>query len=449
MANLTKTFIAGLNPRKSKYTVSDTGTGSVSGLRIVVQPSGKKTWAVYYDTGKTLLNGRKQKASVSLGSVDSMSLDAVRLKAREITEKIAGTTAYQKRCAVQAFEAERKAKDYVKPKIEELFEAYIEDRASEGAKTVDKIRGYLLRRMPKHFLKMEARDVMMSDVENALDQGFKMDTSWNMALVFVKAAFGFARGTAKMRDYFGLPEYNPIADIRKKRVKIKTGYIPTIEDLSQLWVECENWMTPHSANLCRAIIAGCGSRPAEIQLRKWDDLVTINHSGQQITLLTIPETKMDKPHSIVVNELMWECLKEADRIRKSISNHQESWVFPSYSPYLAEYANTSGIGNSIRRARAAGAIKNPLTLKHIRHAFSTIMGDKGIKADVIARCQNHSLGSQINERHYGRSVFIAEKLEGSLVWEKLLKQAIADYRETKAKKQEYEDLILRRRLEAA
>lgn len=77
------------------------------------------------------------------------------------------------------------------------------------------------------------------------------------------------------------------------------------------------------------------------------------------------------------------------------------------------------------------------------------MGDKGIKADVIARCQNHSLGSQINERHYGRSVFIAEKLEGSLVWEKLLKQAIADYRETKAKKQEYEDLILRRRLEAA
>ncbi len=57
MANLTKTFIAGLNPRKSKYTVSDTGTGSVSGLRIVVQPSGKKTWAVYYDTGKTLLNG--------------------------------------------------------------------------------------------------------------------------------------------------------------------------------------------------------------------------------------------------------------------------------------------------------------------------------------------------------------------------------------------------------
>ncbi|MEF1299625.1 Arm DNA-binding domain-containing protein, partial [Vibrio parahaemolyticus] len=90
MANLTKAFIAGLSRRKSKYTVSDTGTSSISGLRIVVQPSGKKTWAVYYDTGKTLLNGRKQKASVSLGSLDSMSLEVARTKAREIVEKTAG-----------------------------------------------------------------------------------------------------------------------------------------------------------------------------------------------------------------------------------------------------------------------------------------------------------------------------------------------------------------------
>ncbi|EIO5098542.1 integrase family protein [Vibrio parahaemolyticus] len=449
MANLTKAFITGLTRRKSKYTVSDTGTGSVSGLRVVVQPSGKKTWAVYYDTGKTLLNGRKQKASVSLGSLGSMSLEVARTKAREIVEKTAGSTAYQKRRAVAEFEAERQEKDYVKPKIEELFETYIEDRVEEGAKSVDNIRGYLIRRMPKHFLKMEARDVKMSDVENALDQGFHTDSSWNMALTFVKAAFGFVRSAAKTRDYFGLPEYNPIADIRKKRVKIKTGYIPTLQDLAQLWVECENWMTPHSANLCRAIIAGCGSRPAEIQLRKWDDLVAVNHEGKHVNLLVMPETKMEKPHSIVVNELMWECIKEADKIRKKISSHQEEWIFPSYSPYLAEYANTSGIGNSIRRARAAGAIDNPVTLKHVRHAFSTIMGDNGIKADVIARCQNHSLGSQVNERHYGRSVFIAEKLEGALAWERLLKQAIADYRARKEVIKIEENKTLKRRLAAA
>lgn len=449
MANLTKAFIAGLSRRKSKYTVSDTGTGSVSGLRIVVQPSGKKTWAVYYDTGKTLLNGRKQKASVSLGSLDSLSLEVARQKAREVVEKTSGATSFQKRNAVEAFEAERRERDYVKPKVKELFEVYIDDRVNQGTSSVNQIRNYLLRRMPIQLLRMEAREVKMSDVEDALDNGFKTDSSWNMALVFVKAAFGFVRGAARMREHFGLPEYNPISDIRKKRVKIKTGYIPTLEDLAQLWVECENWMTPNSANLCRAIIAGCGSRPAEIQLRKWDDLVTINHEGSHVTLLMMPETKMDKPHSIVVNDLMWECLKQADQIRQYTSSHQKEWIFPSYSPYLAEYANTSGIGNSIRRAREVGAITNPVTLKHVRHSFSTIMGDNGVKADVIARCQNHSLGSQVNERHYGRSVFIAEKLAGSLAWERMLKKAIEEYKAQKEAASNYQGESIKLKLVAA
>ncbi|WP_394144917.1 tyrosine-type recombinase/integrase [Vibrio atypicus] len=416
---------------------------------MVVQPSGKKTWSVYYDTGKVLANGRKQKASVSLGSVQSLSIEVARVKAREVVEKTYGSTAYQKKAAVKAFEEERREKDYVKPSVQELFETYIEDRVTEGAKSVDRIRGYLIRRMPASLLRMEAREVTMSDVEDALDKGFKIDSSWNMALIFTKAAFGFVRGTAKTRNYFGLPDSNPIADIRKKRVKIKTGYIPTLEDLAELWVECENWMTPHSTNLCRAIIAGCGSRPSEIQLRKWDNLVTVNHEGKHVSLLMMPDTKMEKPHSIVVNELMWECIKDADKIRQEVSSHQEEWMFPSYSPYLAEYANTSGIGNSIRRARAAGAISNPITLKHVRHAFSTILGDNGVRADVIARCQNHSLGSQVNERHYGRSVFIAEKLEGSMVWEQLLKKAISDYKLGRYQRQQEEANHLKQKLSAA
>ncbi|MFC3151499.1 tyrosine-type recombinase/integrase [Litoribrevibacter euphylliae] len=431
MATLTQAFIKSLGPRKNKYTVSDTGTGSVSGLRIVVQPSGWKSWAVYYDTGKTMLNGRKQKKTVTLGYVDTISLDSARQQAREIIEQTSGATAHKKRENVRKFEEERSEVDFIKPNIKELFEEYLKDREAEGTKVIHNIRGYLINRMSDNLLSMEAREVRMSDIEEALDASFKSDSSWNMALSYVKAAFGYVRGTAKVRNHFGLPDYNPIADIRKKRIQIKTGYIPTLEDLAALWVECENYMSRHSANLTRAIIAGVGSRPSEIQQRKWDDLQSITHDGKHVRLLVMPETKMNKPHSIVCNDLMWECIKEADHLKEHASKCQKEFIFPSYSLYVGDYASVSGIGNSIRRARAAGAIANPVTIKHVRHAFSTIMGDNGVKADVIARCQNHSLGSAVNERHYGRSVFIAEKLEGSLKWNELLTKAIDDYRTQK------------------
>ncbi|ANW25925.1 integrase [Vibrio coralliilyticus] len=436
MAVLTKSHINSLRPRQNKYTVNDTGTGSVSGLRITVQPSGKKTWVVYYKTGKTMSNGRAQQKSVTLGSVDTISLDSARKQAMEIAEKTMDASAYLKRRAVEAFEAERNEIDYIKPSVKELFEAYIKDRVDEGTKSVAKIEGYLLRRMPSQLLSMEAREVTMSDVEEALDREFKKDSGWNMALCFVKAAFGFARGTAKMRTYFGLPEYNSIADIRRKRRKIQTGYIPTLADLAQVWVECENFMTPHSANLCRAIIAGCGSRPNEIQNRKWDDIKFVKHDdgdgvSQHIKLLMMPETKMDKPHSIVISELMWGLIKKAHSLKDTVGGHQRDWIFPSSNPYLSECVSTAGIANSLRLARSAGKIDCQVTMKHVRHAFSTVLGDNGVRADVIARCQNHSLGSRINERHYGRSVFIAEKLEGTLVWERLLKEAISEYQAKK------------------
>ncbi|MGI9889067.1 tyrosine-type recombinase/integrase [Vibrio chagasii] len=445
---LTKNSIQNLKPRKSKYTVVDGGTGSVEGLRIVIQPSGRKTWAVYYETGKRLANGRKQKASISLGSVDTISIEAARKQASDVANKTTGATVYQKKQAVESFEAERQEVDYIKPRLSELFEVYLKDRQQAGAKTVNRSRRYLLEHLPSWLLNMEAREVKMSEVEKALDATYSSDSSWNGCLILIKAAFGLAYGTAKIRDQFALPEFNTISQIRKKRVKIQTGYIPTLEDLAELWVEAPSWMTAHSANLTRAIIAGCGSRPAEIQLRKWDDIKFVKHEGQNVRLLVMEDTKMNKPHSLVCNDLMWECIKEADRIRKDISRHQEELLFPSSSPYLSEYANTSGIGNSIRRARTAGAITNPITLKHVRHAFSTILGDNGVSANVIARCQNHSLGSQVNERHYSRATFVAEKLEGSQVWNKLLTEAIERYLSQKEQEDADHSEMLKQKLAA-
>lgn len=83
MKNLTDKNIRALSPIKDKqYAVSDTGTGCVRGLSVMINPGGTK---VFYFRFKT--PARKTKR-IKLGSYPSLSLSRARKKARDFKQKI-------------------------------------------------------------------------------------------------------------------------------------------------------------------------------------------------------------------------------------------------------------------------------------------------------------------------------------------------------------------------
>ena len=101
-------------------------------------------------------------------------------------------------------------------------------------------------------------------------------------------------------------------------------------------------------------------------------------------------------------------------------------LFPKRHAFRTPLDYTS-ISAAIRKVRADHDM-TAWSPKQVRRTAKTVMSDNGMDLHKLDYWQNHNQRATVSQRHYLRAVHLAEKLEVMRLWDKLLGDALSEYR---------------------
>ena len=183
---LTAISVEQAKPASARLEISD---GGLPGLRLVVQPSGSKSWVVRYKTPTRL--SRK----ITLGSYPLISLANARARARELLVAVAdgGDPAANK--SSRAAKATAAADDAARHRFAAMAEMFVERYAKPRNRTWKRTEQILLRSEVAEWADKDVREIARRDVIKVLDdivaRGAPVQA--NRTLAALKKFFRWAR----------------------------------------------------------------------------------------------------------------------------------------------------------------------------------------------------------------------------------------------------------------
>ncbi len=195
---------------------------------------------------------------------------------------------------------------------------------------------------------------------------------------------------------------------RLQGVEKPSNKLPTMQNLTMVWLHANEFGTEASSAALRFHIACGGIRVMESIQRRWDELVEVDG----VRVLFIPNTKTGKPHLIPVGRHMATVI---DEIRK-LSGKCEV-IFPGrfseVTPvsFTAVSLTTFDLGDFGPR--------------HVRAGAKSYMVDAGVPLDSLNVFHNHAL-TDIANRHYVKTHRLKDKIEVINTWDRLLGDAISN-----------------------
>ncbi|WP_170921426.1 tyrosine-type recombinase/integrase [Desulfovibrio gilichinskyi] len=361
-----------------------------------------------YYTIRFQVNGKRIEEAYGWASSGISEKMAI-AKAAELKAKArAGDQSYRlqhEREAVKQIELEESQKG----SVDRLFRTYIEDLKSHGKKSWKEVERALLTgkyaAVETLGRNIKAKDITSKQLQSLLKETYRRGPSMASHLrVYLHSAFNF--GIMREHDYtrsaqdvtFDLVA-NPVAAIPKdsKSEKI-VNRVLTPEELKIVW---------HEANqpAIQLILATGGQRVMEVlhaQRTEFD---------LDAGLWTIPAERVKNGREHVVP--LTDMAKEIVSANKSKYLH----LFPN-ATRLSDPRELPSLGRAITRFCKRVEMEH-WTPRDLRRTVRTMLADKQVPSYLLNIHFNHGK-QEVGEKHYDRSLHLAEKLEVMGVWEKEL-----------------------------
>lgn len=375
MRSLTDAKVAAIKPPAAgQEEHRDT---KVTGLRLRVGTSGKKSWIVRARAGQKIINKK-------LGSYPTMSLAAARKAAETLLDAI--------------------AKDGSTEAMDRTFGAVAEAWIDKVAKPKNSSWRLQERRLEMHVLPhwrdKKIASIQRSDVRDLLE-GIEGDVLPSRVFAIIKTVFRYGLS----RDWIAA---SPVEGITRPSTDMPRDRVLSMEEAAAIWNAAGLLGYPFG-HYVRAL-ALTGQRRTEVAAMRWDDV----DLDQATWIIPAKETKSRRAHLVPLAAPVIKLLKDVPRLGNFVFTHDgETHV----SGYAKAKSRLDGF------ITAWGINVAPWRLHDLRRTAATHMVRLGVSEDVVGRVLNHA-PKGVTAKVYALHTYAAEKRSALDRWAAELMRAV-------------------------
>lgn len=395
-AALTVLAVDNVKPKSARFEMPD---GKVGGLRLVVQPSGHKSWALRYT-----VHGRNRKLTLGPYSKESLDLEAARTLAssRLLEFRTGRDPAAEKAQARRRAQAGLDRQETFGAVWERYLAGYVRPNLKPSTiKEIERLGATLI--LPK-FRRYALSEVATHDVSALIKAQRSRGTALQGNKVFatLRGFFNWCRREILLTD-------NPCAGLQKPEVETARERVLTDQEVKWLWRACGEIDFPFGP-MTRLLLL-TAARREEVRGMMEREL------DRKARLWTLPgkRTKNGKEHSIHLSDAVVDVLASMPKLRNEggllfSTNHK--------TPCSGFSRAKSRLDKlMIEYAKADGAEFEPWRVHDLRRTAASGMARIGIALPVIERALNHISGSFAGiVGVYQRHEFTAEKQAAFDAW---------------------------------
>lgn len=301
---LTAVAVTGAKPRTARYEIADS---EQPGLRLVVQPSGTKSWAYRYERegGKSV--------KVTLGRADgpgALSLKTAREAANDASRLRSGgkDPASQRRAEraaeaarIEAEERESRRKDNT---VDRVLDRFFADREAD-LKSLHEVKR-LLNKEFKAWKRRRIDDISEADASKLID-----------SIKARGAATTANRTRSNGRAFFNwcirkkLIDKNPFADVEPAKAEIPRERLLNDEELRLLWLAISQLDWPWRQFFALTLLTA--QRREEVAGMLWAEISL--EAPDPVWILPTVRTKNGKEHAVPLAQSAVDILGDIDRVQ--------------------------------------------------------------------------------------------------------------------------------------
>jgi integrase len=372
---LTVKSLENLKPGLARREVPD---GLLSGLYFIVQPSGKRSWAVRYRA-----SGRPRK--LTLGQYPSVDLKSARELARSALAKVAGGAdpGAEKKAAKAA--AIVPANDMVEAVVGRFVSHYV--RRQLKASTAHEVERILGKEVAGSWRGRRLSQIGRADIHNLLDSIVERGSP-----ITANRALSWLRRMCNWAVERGVLGANPCAGIRAPSTETVRDRVLSDAELKAVW-EAAGALEPVYAGFIKLLIL-TGQRLREVSEMEWKEI------DLDARLWTLPgkRAKNGVQHEIPMPDLAIEILKACPRIAGSDFVFTVSGRRPIQGHHIVKRrldklmpGTPSWTMHDIRRTVASGMARLGVNLPFIEKLLNHVSGSF---AGIVGVYQRHSFADE-------------------------------------------------------
>jgi integrase len=341
---LTQLSIDHIKPGKTRMEIPDAG---VPGLYLVVQPSGRKSWAVRYR--------RKGDRKSRKLTFDYMSLALVHKLAREAIDKV-------------ALGGDPASKDGAGSKLfGDVFDQYMLRHVTPNCKSHREIRRVITKDALPLWRGKDIRTITKSDVLDALDRvSDRGGISANRLLAHLKGMFNWAVDRS-------IIDASPVTGIKKPATETARDRILNDDEVRRVLSAAGEIAYPHGSVVQLLLLTG--QRLGEVSGMKWSEVDLDKKEWN----LPAERCKNGKPHTVPLSDAAVAIIKSAPHIDAHVFSATPGKSISSFDRSKRHLDKLTGISGWV--------------LHDLRRTVASGMQRLGVSLPVIEKVLNHTSGS--------------------------------------------------------
>jgi len=393
--------------------------GRITGLYLVVQPSGVKSWCVRYRA-----SGLPRK--LTLGAYPAIDLATARKRAQEALGDVA--SGKDPAAAKQASKATARAEHADDDKrVERVAEAFIKRHVklsgkvgpSWGAEIERLFKVEILPRIGAKRIGDVRKNDMLAILDAIVDRGSPITA--NRTLAVLKKFFNWAA------DARGLIVVSPCKGVEAPAAETSRDRVLDEEEIRLAWRAFDAIGWPFGP--ISKLLLLTGARRSEIAEASWHE---IDLAAKTLTL-PASRTKNDKPHVIPLSDAAVEIIKALPRIERKaglVFTVTSKTPVSGFSSFMQSVERTMAAElrkAAIERGEDPEKIESPKrwTLHDLRRSVATNLQKLGVRLEVTEAVLNHVSGSRSGiVGVYQRHEYSTEKRAALDAWARRLEAIV-------------------------
>jgi integrase len=362
--NLTQLSIDSLKPGPARREIAD---GKERGLYLIVQPTGKRAWALRYRFGR-------KPRKLTIGPYPEISL----AKARSAAARAKGSITEGNDPCVQkkaqratAMTARRQSSDVVEKVTEDFVKLYARPQTRDWRETER-----LLKQFADAWKGRRLAEIDKADIHRVLD-----------SIVARGAPIGANRAFAQLRKMCrwavsrGIILASPCDGIDRPSAEKSRDRVLDTDELRLVWRAADDLGFPFGPILKLLILTG--QRRSEVGGMEWREL----DFDRAIWTIPAARSKNKRAHTLPLSPQAVEIIKGLPRFSGS------KFVFSPGVTAPSGFSRAKTRADRLIANASCGEPISPWILHDIRRSVASGMAALGVNLPVIERCLNHVSGS--------------------------------------------------------
>jgi integrase len=391
--------------------------GKITGLYLIVQPSGAKSWALRYRAA-----GAPRK--LTIGPYPAIDIGKARRRAQEALGEIAGgkDPAATKRVARTAAKAEREADvDRVERVVALFIERHVKPKTRDWRETERILFKEIAPRWQGRRLSQITRAHVHEMLDEIVDRG---------APIRANRVFGHFRNMCRWALTRGIIERSPCDGLRAPSPERRRDRFLSDDEIRVVWRAFEGVAWPFGPIGQLLLLTGC--RRDEIADMRWDEL---DVTARTLALLAA-RTKNKRDHVIPLSDAAMAIIAKLPRI----GDKPDGFIFTTTNQSAvsgfsrAKLAIDHHVVVTLRKEAGArgddpGLVRPPerWTFHDLRRTLATNLQKLGVRLEVTEAVLNHTSGSRGGiVGVYQRHDFADEKRAALDAWAHRLEKIVGE-----------------------